>query len=143
VQRVTLQRLREGKATSYQTPRQIAEKSQPGRKQPDAVWIQPDARVAYELELTRKKGREFDQTCEAIVRALEAGRFTGVRIDSPVNAIVEAYKAVFKPGQKITIWQRDEKRKNWVASDSDSLVVSRGVAEHIRVLKVSADWMRS
>jgi hypothetical protein len=143
VQRVTLQRLRDGKATGYLAPRQFAEKSLPGRKQPDAVWVQPGARIAYELELTRKKGREFDQACEAIIRALETGRFSGVRVDSPVNSIVEAYKAVFKPGHKITAWQRDDKRKNWVAEKTDSLVVSRDVAERIRVLKVPADWMRS
>lgn len=143
VQRVTLQRLRDGKATGYRTPRQLAEKSLPGRKQPDAVWIQPNARIGYELELTRKKGREFDQACEAIVRALEAGRFTGVRIDSPVNAIVEAYTDAFKPGRKITAWQRDQKRKNWVAENTDSLAVSRDVAERIVVKKVSSNWMQS
>ena len=142
VQRVTLQRLRDGKANDYLAPRQLAEKSLPGHKQPDAVWLQPGARVAYELELSRKKPREFDQTCEAIIRALEAGRFTGVRVDSPVKAIVDAYKAAFRPGRKVPIWRRDDQRKNWIVSENDSLAVSRDVVERIQVLHVSADWMR-
>jgi len=70
VQRFTVDRLVSEKISGYLSPRQFAARSASGVKQPDAVWLQEDgSRLAIEVELTAKRGREFDTTIKAIVDA--------------------------------------------------------------------------
>ncbi len=141
VQRVVLKRIREKKADSYMAPRHLAAKSELGRKQPDAVWVVGGDAYAYELELTQKTGREFDQTCEAIARSLKERRFSGVRIDTPLKAIFHKYKEAFKIGNSIPVWERD-KNKHWSKKNGDRIMVSSDLAESIAINLISRDWMK-
>ena len=115
VQRMTLRALDDQKITGYLTPSEIAAKSARGRKQPDAVWLMPDCgRAAFELELTSKKGREFDETCRAIIEALRHDASDGYDlfiIASPSRAILKHYQLALRVGAAIKLWERNAQRQ--------------------------------
>ena len=115
VQRMTLGALRAGKITGYRTPAEIAGKSLRGRKQPDAVWLLSSGdRTAFELELTVKKGREFDETCRAIIEALDRrapDSYDRFVLASPSRAILDRYRQAFRVGSSIPTWERNVQRQ--------------------------------
>ncbi len=115
VQRMTLGALRSEKITAYRTPLEIAAKSVRGRKQPDAVWMLSSGdRAAFELELTVKKGREFDETCRAIIEALDRAKpdaYDRFVLASPSRAILTRYRQALRAGASIQLWERNDQRQ--------------------------------
>lgn len=130
VQIWTARRLADGKIREYATPREIAEKSAAGEKQPDAVWtLSTGQRVAVELELTAKKERDMHQTCLALLKAVHpgsnqhpAGKYDIVVILSQSAAILARYQRMLAPGARIALYERDSARR-WQPSKKPPLVV--------------------
>ena len=125
VQRWTAQKLADGKIVGYQTPREIAERSQPGVKQPDAVWILPTgARVAVEAELTAKFARELDQALVALLRSVTpasdnqpGGPYDLAAIISHSPGLLARYRRALTPGATIREYERTVNR-TWQPSGS-------------------------
>lgn len=113
VQRATLKNLRSGTITGFSTPAELAAKSQPGVKQPDAIWFQKDGRrLAVELELSAKFDRKLDEFVHRILTSLADKKFDRVAVISDSPAILKRYKAAFEPGHEVRIWGKDE-RGRW------------------------------
>lgn len=125
VQRWTAQKLTAGQIVGYQTPREIAARSEPGVKQPDAVWILPaGARVAVEAELTAKFSRELDQALVAILRSVipasgdvPGGPYDLAAILSHSPGLLARYRRALTPGATITKYARAPTR-HWQPSGS-------------------------
>lgn len=115
VQRLTLAALRKNTISDYRTPAEIAVQSVKGRKQPDAVWVLDSGeRAAFELELTVKKGREFEQTCLAIIKALDRKLIDAYDlfiVASPSPAILGRYRNALRPDVHLPIWERNPQRQ--------------------------------
>jgi len=113
----------------FRTPKEIAEKSDAGVKQADAIWVlKSGERIGVELELTaKKKGREFDQTILSLIRSVNP-KGNPHNLDAIAlvcrgreDGILGSYRERLKPGKKITLWERDPSRK-WVESEKHSTV---------------------
>lgn len=117
VQLYTARRLAD--ISGYMTPRELAEKSVAGQKQPDAVWIaKNNSRIAVELEMTAKKGRELDQTILALIKAVQPktefdkkGPYDIVAILSQSRAILDTYKRRLAPDAEIALYRRNSSRQ--------------------------------
>jgi hypothetical protein len=113
VQRATLKNLRAGTITGFSTPAELSSKSQPGIKQPDAIWfLKGERRLAVELELSAKFDRKLDDFVDKILTSISEKRFDRVAIISDSQAILRRYKAAFEPGHEVRVWQKDE-RGRW------------------------------
>ena len=113
VQRATLKNLRSGTITGFSTPAELSAKSEPGVKQPDAIWFQKDGRrLAVELELSAKFDRKLDEFVHRILMSLYEKKFDRVAIISDSPAILKRYKAAFEPGHEVRVWGKDE-RGRW------------------------------
>jgi len=113
VQRATLKNLHSGVITGFSTPAELSAKSQPGVKQPDAIWQQKDGRrIAIELELSAKFDRKLDEFVYRILSSLSEKRFDRVAIISDSPAILRRYKAAFEPGREVCVWKKNE-RGRW------------------------------
>lgn len=144
VQNATATRMTGSRITEYRTPRELAEKSESGKKQPDGVWLMPDGRrLALELELTAKVGRELDQTVLGILtgirpaepeRGREAGPFDLVGILSQSSAILNRYRSALTPGATLTTWSRDASR-HW--QQSGSIKIPAWVSNRVVLEKVT------
>lgn len=108
VQRAVARWMMEGSITSFQTPTEFAERSQPGTKHPDALIINSTGKHSIEMELTAKAPRRMDDFAWGVVRALDREEYDSVHVLSPSNAILNAYKRRFKPGEKVKVWGKDQ-----------------------------------
>lgn len=126
-QTATAKALAKGSITSYQTERELRQRSQDGVKQPDIVWIKGDDRWAVEVELSAKWERDLDQFVRACIYAMAVGenneppRFNRIILVSDAPAIVNRYKRAFAPGASFGIWKRDEKSRHWKREDTQSV----------------------
>lgn len=119
VQTWTAQKISSGKIADYRTPRELAEKSERGVKQPDAVWItKTGMSVAVELELTAKKDREFHQAVLALLRSVhpgsdkrERGPFDAAVVISHSRAILDRYRKMLAPGATIQKYEQNAQRQ--------------------------------
>jgi hypothetical protein len=143
VQRWTAQKLAAGKIRDYQTPREIAERSEAGVKQPDAVWILPKgARVAVEAELTAKFARELDQALLGILRGVmpasgnqPGGPYDLAAILSHSPGLLERYRRALTPGATIAKYERNSAR-HWVATGK-TVVVPAWALERVMFERVT------
>lgn len=104
----------------YKTPLEIAAASKPGIKQPDAILIdQTDYLHALEIELTAKRGRDFDRHIIGLALGVSKGAFNSVITVSDSPAILRRYAAATLPGTKITQWKKAGVR--YVASGEATL----------------------
>lgn len=104
----------------YKTPLEIAAASKPGIKQPDAILIeQDDSRDAVEIELTAKRGRDFDRHILGLALGVSKGAFQSVITVSDSPAILRRYAAAAMPGTKVTQWKKAGVR--YVASGQATL----------------------
>lgn len=117
VQLWTARRLVANKIAGYTAPREIADRSQGGIKQPDAVWHSSHGQIAVELELTAKKDRELHQAALAMAKAVHPGTeghpkgpYNIVAILSHSEAILAKYRRLLQPGATITKYKRDAAR---------------------------------
>lgn len=116
-QKATLNNLNSGTIIEYQTPRELAAKSEKQLKQPDVVWIMPDQRkIAVEIELTAKFERKLDDFVLGIIVSLlgnneKPARFSQCAIISDSMAILKRYRAAFEPGKKVSRWKKDLQSK--------------------------------
>lgn len=124
VQRATARQLNAGRINAFITPRELAAQSQFAIKQPDVVWIKNDLKIAVELELTAKVGREFHQTIYALLQSVfpgdpktktKGGPWDVVLIASNSKAILGRYRAALTPGAQLQRYERDS-QKRWYAS---------------------------
>lgn len=119
VQLWTARKIAAGQIVEYRTPRELAARSSPGVKQPDAVWVwrRDGLTLAVELELTAKRDRELHQAVLAILRAVhpESGPYDTAAILSHSPAILDRYRRLLRPGAPITTYTRDAAR-HWRAS---------------------------
>lgn len=136
VQRFTAQRLAAGRIEEYRTPREIAAQSAAHVKQPDAVWLSGGQKLAVELELSVKKGRELDLTLDALLRAMEpgSGPFDAVVVISHSRSIRERYRSLLKPGARIQRWKRTPGNR-WAADGF--LTVPGWAAGRVATVEVS------
>jgi hypothetical protein len=120
IQKLTLRQAETGYAIDYQTPRELAKKSEAGKKQPDAVWTIQDndqhlRNIAIELELSAKRDRELDQTIFRILKAVNPNNkqhYDGFFIFSPSKAIIKRYEDALAMG-KLQTWKKNSAR-HWV-----------------------------
>lgn len=126
IQKLTASAVSGGAIKRYVTPRMMAERSQYQHKQPDAVWVMPhdneDKMVAVELELSRKKDREFDQAILAYIMGIrhesnERGSWWSVYIASTSDALIAQWKKRIQPKGSLPIWEKN-KAGVWVKSPS-------------------------
>lgn len=122
------------KIKDFQTPKQMAEKSADGIKQPDSVWILPNGeKMGIEVELTQKHDRQLDQFIRGCVIALstkdgQAPRFDLISIISDSKGVMKNYKGYFSAGAKYSIWGKDS-RGYWVKKSTAE--VPEAVSEKI------------
>jgi hypothetical protein len=145
IQKFTIDRLHSGIITGFQTPREIDRQSKPGQKQPDAVWISEEfGKIAVELELTIKHGRQLDQTMLAVLLSVKPPTTTddGYQTDpgGPYDEvwylcgsdhIRNAYQKAYQPGSEFSEWERHPKNKNWIENDIKKLKVPAWADERI------------
>lgn len=90
---------------------------QKGEKIPDAAWNVVSSEnnslstIAVEIELTLKKGREFDMGCIAMGQALRSGKYNTFMIVSHAFEIINKYKKQFTPGAKLQMWAKNDRRE--------------------------------
>lgn len=128
----------------FKTPKEIAEKSDRGVKQADAIWIlKSGQRIGVELELTAKKrGREFDQTILSLLHSVNPNG-NPHQLDAIAlvcrgreDGILGSYRERLKPGKKITLWERDPSRK-WVESEKTATVPDWAAGRfHFQLLEI-------
>ncbi|WP_321812826.1 hypothetical protein [Burkholderia sp. BCC1985] len=106
----------------YLTEKELAARSAAGIKQPDVVWVlQSGARIAVEVELSAKWGRDLDHFVHACIQSLapptDGGRprFDMVTISTDSPAIVRRYEAALRPGVNYSRWTKDAQRR-WVVT---------------------------
>lgn len=109
VQRYTVIKLQSDNITAFQTPRELAEFATSGDKYPDAIWTFNDGKkIAVELELTAKKGRELDQALLALLRSVkDDGPYDLAVYLSHSPGLLQRYRNALKPGSKIPTYQRN------------------------------------
>lgn len=108
-QAITAKALVEGKISRFYTERELAERSQSGKKQPDVLWIVDGKKIAIEIELTSKHGRFFDDFRHKCVMALtgENKRFDSILMVTESPALKEKYEAAMVPGKKYDYWEKN------------------------------------
>ena len=120
VQNWTARRLTAGSIIGHQTPRQLAERSEAGIKQPDAIWVlDGNRKAAIECELTAKFGRELDQALTALLRSVApknnegkgGGPYDLAIIISHSPGLLARYKRTLMPGTTIKKWERNAARQ--------------------------------
>lgn len=119
-QEATVNALNAGTITSYETERMfMLDGDKSGEKRPDVIWTTPiDSKMALEIELTGKWGRDLDQFVLRISKALQASqdnpaKYDRFSINSDSAAILKRYKSAFKPGAPLAIWEKNT-RNHWV-----------------------------
>lgn len=107
----TLRALNAGRITEFRTPVEFAEASKPNQKQPDAVWrLASGQRLAVEVELTAKWGRQLDQFVLGCVQSFgekAANRVDQIAIVSDSPAILRRYGAALAAGATVGIWKKE------------------------------------
>jgi DNA-binding PadR family transcriptional regulator len=111
---------------SYLTEKELSARSAAGIKQPDVVWIlQSGAKIAVEVELSAKWGRDLEHFIHACIQSLSQAadgsrpRFDMVTISTDSRAIVRRYQAAFQPGSTYSMWKKDAQRRWVVASAAE------------------------
>lgn len=114
VQRATARAMNDGSITGYQTPAEIAERSDAGTKHPDAVWhVESGEAWAIELELTAKWDRRLDQFALGLLGAIaKRGPYDRAVILSHSPALLQRYRTALKPGATLHRWEKDS-RGHW------------------------------
>lgn len=145
IQKFTVERLRKGIINGFLTPREIDRQSKPEVKQPDAVWFSPTfGKIAVELELTIKHGKELDQAMRAVLRCVKpptkladghqtdpGGPYDEVWYLCGSGEIENAYKKAYKAGRQFSRWERDPKTKNWKENEFKKITVPDWADERI------------
>lgn len=119
VQNWTAKRMTAESIIGYQTPRQIAARSEANIKQPDAIWVLPGGKkAAIECELTAKFNRELDQALIALLRSVvpkndagKGGPYDLAIIISHSQGLLARYKKSLTPGGTIRKWERTQNRQ--------------------------------
>lgn len=118
-QAATLNGLHAGIIARYETERMFAQSGdESGVKRPDVVWhTQAGLKIAVEIELTAKWGRDLDEFVLAIGRALQStenrcASYNRFAIISDSPAIIERYRAAMQPGVNLSIWKKNQ-RNHW------------------------------
>ncbi len=114
-QNATIKAITQKKIDSFQTPKEISQKSITGVKQPDILWIKGSTRVAVEVELTGKWERDLDFFIRGCLKSLFGYQDNPptaelIAIISDSKAIINRYQKAFTPESKYGIWEKDESR---------------------------------
>lgn len=104
-------------------------------KRPDLIFLDDQTGIltAVELELSRKKGREWDQTRIRIAKALNEKKVHTFLIVSNSDAILEQYRRQLRNGVKVQHWTKNAARQ-WVDLPNDRVTL-QGI--HLTTQKVS------
>lgn len=126
-QMVTINALCNGAIVDYETERMYSQQGdKPGEKRPDFVWEAASAhRIAGEIELSAKWAKHLDEFVLGIVRALhhqnvQPAKFNRFVIISDSPAIIERYRKVMTPGEKLNIWKKNQ-RSHWVVDKTTTV----------------------
>lgn len=126
-QNATLNGLHMGIIARYETERMFARSGDKfGVKRPDVVWhTQACLKIAVEIELTAKWGRDIDEFVLGIARALQStenksASYSRFAIISDSKAIIERYRAAMQPGAELSIWKKNQ-RSHWVIEKTVSV----------------------
>ena len=102
-----------------------------GQKIPDALWIdRHNFKIAVEVELSQKFGRQLDETVAAIVNSIEQGIFDCYFFFVRSPAITTNYSRKMQGGTKIPIWYKDHKNM-WIKSSEIQLTVPGWVKDKV------------
>ena len=116
-QQETISALRDGFIVDYKTEKFLALfGNTKGVKQVDVCWELNGFVYGVEVELSGKWGRKLDHFVHSTMQALrhdDVFGYDSIIIMSDSVAILERYKAAFRPGTKLNIWVKD-KRIHWV-----------------------------
>jgi hypothetical protein len=126
-QTATAQILNAGLISEYETPRMLpVDGSNLKTKLPDVVWTLIDGlRVATEVELNSKWGRDLDDLVMRIIRSLQSvdgqrPKFDRFAVITDSQAIIDNYRAAMKPGATVCTWVKNS-RKHWVIDKKDKV----------------------
>lgn len=118
-QTATINALMMSLIVSYETERMFAKDGDRlGEKRPDVVWQNQKAqRIAVEIELSAKWGRDLDEFVLGIVRALQSSndkpaKFSRFAIVTDSPAIQKRYSNAMQPGTDLSLWKKDN-RQHW------------------------------
>ena len=113
VQRTVARVLDAGHVVAYRTPQEIAERSEPGIKEPDTVLIYRSGKtLALELELTPKSSRKMDEFVYGVVQMLDnktTPYYDFALIQLTSQAAMRRYKDRLKAGASMPSWKRDQR----------------------------------
>ena len=117
-QTATAKALADGKISNFFAEKELAQKSAAAVKQPDVLWLVSGQKVAVEVELSAKWGRDLDRFVAACVQSLTKGsggqsRFDVLALITDSPAIRKRYLAAFEIGASYALWMKDE-RGFWV-----------------------------
>ena len=131
----TAKNLASGFIVDYKTEAQMADKSLPNQKQPDALWIKKNGdKIAVEVELSAKWSRQLDQFILGCWNGLTENRFTQVWMISDSNAILVRYAEAVEAGASLNIWARDIKSRHWSVERIDK--IPAGLKERFKWQKI-------
>lgn len=95
--------------TGYKTPKEIKLKSEPGIKQPDAIWMCGNVTQAVEVELTRKYDRQLDQFVSGCLYLLKSEQFDYISFVTDSKAILKAYQSALSKNSKYSKWKKNDR----------------------------------
>lgn len=110
-QMATARNIQTGVIKIFQTPKQLAEKSIAGQKQPDVVWVMPNnVSSSVEVELTQKYNRHLDAFILGTLQSIygKNKRFDSVVVVGP-KGVIKRYQQFFKPGATFHKWKKNDK----------------------------------
>lgn len=118
-QSATARNLLDGKIESFQTEKELSQRSTKNTKQPDVLWRLPGGTLmGVEIELSAKWERDLDHFVLACLLALHpnaqgSSRFDQLALISDSRAIIERYSAALSAGARFRTWKKNDQRR-WV-----------------------------
>jgi len=110
-QNATAKVMATGQIADFETPRQLAAKSERNVKQHDAIWIKTEgSRFGIEIELSAKWDRKLDEFVLGCLQSVQSKAVAQVLIVTDSKAIQSRYRAAFAPGATYSVWERDARR---------------------------------
>ncbi len=118
-QAATINLLHSNLIESFETERMFSKAGdQLNIKRPDIIWnLKNDLRIAVEIELSGKWGRDLDKFIFEIIHALKSdengiARCSRFSIVSDSPALIKRYQDAMQPSCKLRIWQKNA-RSHW------------------------------
>lgn len=127
-QKATINAIKAGTIQSFKTPNELKAKSEKGVKQPDVLWVDSTGqRIGIEVELSAKWDRKLDQFVMGCLLSMKKNPkepkptdVDSIALVSDSKAILKRYTQAFQPGEKLAIWEKNE-RGYWTQNKTTTI----------------------